>query len=252
MGRMRRASIVWLCIVGLAFAATGCSKRALRYDDDVDLAGMRAAFDCGKGPTAGDRAEACRIVGDFANGVPFEAFPAKGLETWRGRKVCSDAIDKPDAMDLGMVYLHPGIGKAIFPDDVKTEPARDVAHGGLFIPGSASFKNPVMRLGYEEMIAAAREGRAPAFTMVPPEERSFLQLVWDNGQKTPNATSEYYRLVRSKGKSILHNPMTTEDGHGASAMHFVRANGPRMIVVQPGGHGAPPCVSELWKTYVEP
>ncbi|MEO7091715.1 MAG: hypothetical protein ABI175_00605, partial [Polyangiales bacterium] len=66
----------------------------------------------------------------------------------------------------------------------------------------------------------------------------------------PNPT--YYRLVRSKGRSILGNPRTSEDGPGASAQHFVRANGTRMLVAHPGGNGVPTCVAELWKTYVAP
>jgi hypothetical protein len=248
---MHRACLAIASMMVLAAAAPACTKRELRYDDDVDIAGLQAAFDCGKSPT-GDRAEACRIISDFASGAPFEAFPAKGLETWRGRKVCTDSLDATDRFELPAVYLHPGIGKPLYPDDVKTDPARDVAHGAIFIPGIASFKNPAMKIGYLEFIDAAREGRAPTFAAAPPEERSFLQLGWDGGQKPPNAGSDFYRLVRSKGKSILEAPMTNDDGKGASAQYFMRANGPRMVVVQPGGRGAPPCVMELWKTYVEP
>ena len=254
MGRMRCDSIATLSFCALASVVVGCSKRELRYDDDVDVAGLQAAFECAKSPTKGERADACRIIGEFANGVPFEAFPAKGLETWRGRKVCTDSIDATDRIEVPAVYLHPGIGKQLFPDDVQTDPARDIAHGAMFIPGIASFKNPATRVGYEDMIAAAREGRAPVFTSAPPEDREFLQLAWEGAQKPPSSDPNptYYRLVRSKGKSILGNPRTTADGHGASAQHFVRANGARMLVAQPGGQGAPACVAELWKTYVAP
>ena len=66
MGGMRRASIVKLSIGLVALGVAGCTKRALRYEDDADVGGLQVAFDCAKKP-AGDRADACRIVADYAD-----------------------------------------------------------------------------------------------------------------------------------------------------------------------------------------
>ena len=96
----------WACVALLALAA--CESRKLR-DDDLDVAAAKATFKCGPSLT-GDRAQACRMLDDFASAGPFTDAPAKSLETWFGRKVCADVIDSPDAMVFGQVHLKPGVG----------------------------------------------------------------------------------------------------------------------------------------------
>jgi hypothetical protein len=240
-------------IVAAAFAAIGCDKREVRYDDDLDLGAIKAAFKCGPALT-GDRAHACRMLDEFASAAPFAAWPAKGLESWFGRKVCTDAIDAPDRMDFGQVHLKPGLGKAIFPSDAKVDATRDVPHGAPVSGTSASKVSADTRRGYLERIAAAEKGAPPSFTGIPDFERTSLELMWKNA-KVPGGTSDHFRLVRSKGTSVLGGPLTTgsDSVKTPSATYFVRGKDKRMLVVYPSWTSpAVPCVAELWKIHVEP
>lgn len=247
----RRLAIAVLGVLTLAGSA--CSKRELRYDDDLDLAGLRTSFACASKPS-GDRAHACRILDDFSAAGAFQAWPSKGLETWFGRKVCTDSVDIPDRMDFGRVHLKPGLGKALFPDDIKTDPSRDVPVGAEFIAATASNFKADERRGYLEAIEAAKDGVTPKFESLAAFERSSLVRFWET-TKTPPGTPKYYRLVRSKGASVLGGALSTgEASKNPSATYFMRGRDNRMLVIYPSLGMKPPvsCVAELWKMYSEP
>jgi hypothetical protein len=231
----------------------GCDKRVLRYDDDLDLPAIGASFKCGDKPTSGDRAQACRILTDFESASPFLEWPSKGVDTWFGRKVCSDSIDNAERVDFGLVYLKPGLGKTTFPDDVKVDTARDLPTGAQFIASSAGKMSPEMRRGYITAIDAAEKGVTPVFAGVSDLDRGSLESFWERTKKG-NGTADFFRLVQSKGPSVLGGALTKEGtAKTPSATYFIRAVGLRMIVVYPSWAEYPtPCVAELWKIHSSP
>lgn len=250
---MRRLGFgVALGLVALAQLA-GCTKRRLR-DEDVDLGAARAAFACDAKPT-GDRADACRILDDFASAGAFQAWPTKGLETWFGRKVCSDAIDKPDFIDFGRVHLKPGEGLRSLPSDVQFDAARVVPTGAQFIASSAGQFPPALRPGYVGAIESAKAGTTPTFEGFSDFDRKNFVDFWETSKKPPG-TPDFYWLVRTKGPSVVGAPYTTDtDPKSPSAAYFVRGKDRRMLVVYPWADlkkPGPTCVAELWRIYVAP
>lgn len=230
-----------------------CGGRALRYDDDLDLDALKTSFKCEGGPHAGDRGHACRILDDFKDGDTFDEWPKKGLESWFGRKVCTDSIDASDHVDFGRVHLNVGVGKASFPDDVKVDPSRDVPYGAQFIAESASGKSPELIRGDREAVDAAMAGTTPHFAGFSDMDRASLEAFWEE-QKTPPGTPDFFRLVRSRSKSILGGPLTDDAGKKLpSATYYLRVKGKRMLVVYPAwGTTTVPCVAELNKIYTAP
>jgi hypothetical protein len=236
----------------LLVALTGCDQRALRYDDDVDVAGLEAKFGCGDTSISGDRAHACRMLRDFASAQTFSAWPGKGLETWYGRKICIDSIDAKDRMDLTQVHLHPGVGKPVFPQDVKTDPARDVPHGAQFIATSIGSSTPEMLRGYQRTIEAAEQGGEPKLDDLTPFDRDYVRSSWERSKRPPG-TKDFYRLVTSKGTSILGGPLTTDAKDTPAATYYVRGKDKRMLVFYASWGDKPtPCIGEAWRIHIEP
>jgi hypothetical protein len=235
--------------------------RKLTYADDVDTNALKASFKCG-GSTTGDRARACRIIDDFASAGSFESAPAKGHEAWVGQLLCTDGLDLPDSMNFAGVYLMPGPGEKTWPDDVKTDPARDLPYGAHFGNQYVSKITPESQKSeYAKTIEAAEKGSSPDFTNLEAFDRERMDRFWA-GLKKPSdmANRKYHRLVRSNRTSVLGNPFTSETKMRPSATYFVRAKPPRMIVVYPGSKepgsapkpNVPDCVAELWKISGEP
>lgn len=225
----------------------GCGRK-LTYLDDVDTTRLKTSFRCAPSLT-GDRADACRILDDFASAGPFTSAPMKGMETWFGRKVCTDAIDAPDRIDFGQIHLKPGVGQALWPDDVKTEPSRDLPYGAQFIgTGVGQIKPTSLRLEYQKTLAAAEKGTTPDFSNLEKFDRDRMIDFW-NSVKKPPGTTLYVRLVQSKGASVLGDPYTSDAKERPSANYFLRGKGDRMLVIYPSTSA--PCVAELWKIYTE-
>jgi len=229
----------------LALFEVACGRH-LTYADDVDVKALEATFKCG-GSMSGDRAHACRILADFASAGPFESAPTKSLETWFGRKVCADAIDAPNRMDFGQVHLKPGIGTATWPDDVKTDPSKDLPFGAQFIATSVgTLTPPTLKAEYEKTVVAAEKGTTPSFDDLDPHDRDLLKLFWESVQRPPGTTL-WVRLVRSNGSSLLGGAFSSDVTTKPSANYFVRGKANRMLVVYPHM----PCVAELWKIHTE-
>jgi hypothetical protein len=254
MGAMRTV----IAALGILTLSSACSRK-LSYADDVDTNALKAAFQC-SGPTSGERARACRIIDDFASAGPFESAPAKGHEAWAGQMVCADAVDVPDGIAFAGVYLKPGVGEKLWPDDVKTDPSRDLPFGGHFGNSYVSKITPVsLKSEYLKANEAAEKGTSPDFSKLSDFERATMDRFWENLKKPPDmANRKYQRLVRSNGKSVLGNPFTSDTKMRPSATYFVRSKPPRMLVVYPASKepGAAAkstdCVAELSKIFVEP
>lgn len=240
-----RTTFVLLLPVGVLLA--GCGRK-LTYADDLDVAALKSTFACASSPS-GDRAQACRILDDFASAGPFTDAPAKSLETWFGRKVCTDTLDAPDAMVFGQVHLSPGKGAPSWPADVKTDPSRDLPFGAQFIGTSISrISPPSLKPEYEKTIQAAEKGTQPSFANLDDFDRRTLERFWHDVQRPPGTTG-FQALVRSRGTSVLGAPYTSEATTKPSASYFLRGKGDRMLVVYPSPSS--PCVAELWKIHSE-
>jgi hypothetical protein len=236
----------WLTLACALFAS-GCGRK-LTYADDVDTAALDTAYKCSGSPS-GDRAHACRIIADFASAGPFDVPPQKPLETWFGRKVCADKVDLPDQLDFGQIHLAPGVGKADWPDDVKTEPARDLTYGAQFIGTSVGSIAPAsQRAEYQKAIAAAEKGNTPNFDNLADFDKDRMNRFWES-VKRPPVKSDFQRLVKSNGKSVLGVPYTSDAKQKPSAAYFLRGKDDRMLVVYPSPQA--PCVAELWKIHTE-
>ena len=244
----RRALVFWVAV-----GAVGCGGKSLRYDDALDIDALKETFRCGGGPHSGDRGHACRILEEWKDADTFDEWPKKGLETWFGRKVCSDSMDSNERIDFGRVHLIPGVGKPAFADGVKVDPSRDVPYGAQFIVAPLTAKSPELMRGYREAVDAAMSSTTPHFAGFSDLDRASLEGFWDE-QKKPPGTTDFYRLVRSKGKSILGDPLTDDVGSKLpAATYYLRVKQKRMLVIYPAWGTAPfPCVAELDKTYVAP
>lgn len=258
LGRMRGRSLLFAFVLPLASGTAGCEGRKLRYDD-LDLAPARAAFQCAPG-LAGDRGHACRMLDEYAAAERFATWPAKGLETWYGRKVCSDAIDSPDRIDVAQVHLSPGPGKAIFPADVKTDPSKDVPYGAQFIATSASSKLPGVIQGYRLLVQAAESGTEPQLAALSPEDRELVVRSWESSKRPPG-TVDFWRLDGTDGKSIRGAAFSNDVEKGPSASYFLRGasgknggkNGGKMLLVWTSNDPKVPwCVGEAWRIFVAP
>ena len=228
-------------------ALVACNTRKLR-DDDLDVAAVQATFKCNASP-AGDRAQACRMLGDFATAGPFTDAPTKSLETWFGRKVCMDMMDDPSAMVFGQIHLKPGVGVPSWPSDVKFDPARNVAFGAQFIGTSVgAITPPSQRAEYEKAVAAAEKGTTPSFANLDDFDRNRMENFWNSVQRPPGTTL-WQGLVKTNGASIAGAPSTTDSKLAWSATYFVRQKDKRMLVVYPSATA--PCVAELWKIHTE-
>jgi len=233
-------------VVLLVWAIAACDSRRLSYADNVDLDAMRASFGCASSP-AGDRAQACRMIEDFASASAFTDAPKKSLETWFGRKVCLDALDRKDIILFGQVHLKPGVGTATWPDDVSTDSSRDVAYAAEFVNASVGAIAPTsLYAEYDKAIDAASKGATPDFSNLGPFEASRMTSFWESVKRPPSASKTWARLVRSDGKSVLGGPSASKDG---VATYFIRAQGNRMLLVY--ASKAIPCVAELWKIHAE-
>lgn len=235
-------------LLALSLLACG-SERKFRYED-YDMADARAAFQCAPG-LAGDRKEACRMLDEFAAADAFAAWPAKGVETWLGRKVCSDRIDEANALDMAQVHLSPGIGQGSGGTGVKTDASRDVPYGAEFIATSASASSPDAMKGYRLVIDAAAAGTEPKLDTIPEVDRTPVQLFWNTAKKPTGISS--WRLVKTDGKSVSGNTHTTDIPKGPSASYFMRGKANKMLIVYASNDPkVPTCVGEAWRIATAP
>lgn len=235
----------WLVVAVAALAA--CNQRKVR-SEDIDVAAVKAMFKCAPS-LSGDRAQACRMLDDFASAGPFTDAPTKSLETWFGRKVCTDMIDAPDAMVFGQVHLKPGVGTPSWPSDVKYDPSRNVAFGAQFIGTSVGrITPPSQKAEYEKAVDAAEKGTTPSFANLDDFDRNRMEGFWNSVQRPPGTTL-WSALLKSDGASIVGSPFTSESKLPFSGTYFVRQKDKRMLVVYPAE--TTPCVAELWKIHTE-
>jgi hypothetical protein len=229
---------------------TAC-RPAIRYDDDVDIVAAKRDFQCTPAPGAPAKADACRILDDFANAQTFAAWPASGVEVWYGRAHCSAEPEDVANVNWAAVAFQPGAEPVSTPgSNAKTDPSRAIPSGVFtMISRTSNMVIPDGRVAQQRLLDAAMHGTHPDFSDLPSMKASYDDI-WSRLHHPPPGS--YVSLSKSTGVSVLESALDT-NAEGSAALRYLRAKDNRLLIVQPARpvKSTPPpetCVAELWKT----